>query len=301
MSETRGKARAAIIVDEIEFDARDHALLEAIQRTGSVAQAASELGRSRARSLARIEALETAFGTLVERRRGGSGGGGSRLTDNGRSMLDQYDRLAITLEAAARVPETVLDGTVTALDGELATVDTGMGSVSGLQDGVKVGDTVQLRIGADAITIHGIETTPDPDVTSARNRRTGHVVRIDRGETVQTVHVEIDGIDVPVLVTETSVSTLGLQTECRSRSPGRRRQRDSFPGRDSTRHGGRSVTEPTSLTANHGYVCRFPSTELGLSRGCGLGYQSPSALADTGSRSALSLGSRDSPSRRRRS
>ncbi|MFO7925127.1 MAG: TOBE domain-containing protein [Halobacteriota archaeon] len=211
MDETRGKARAAIIVDGTEFDARDRALLESIHRTGSVAQATSELGRSRARSLARIETLETAFGTLVERRRGGSGGGGSRLTDNGLSILDQYDRLAITLEAAARVPETVLDGIVTSLDGELATVDTDVGAIRGLHDGIGVGDGVQLRIGADAITVHGSETTPDPDVTSARNRCSGRIVGIDRGETVQTVYVDIGGIDVPVLVTETSVSTLGLR------------------------------------------------------------------------------------------
>ncbi|MDR9429165.1 MAG: LysR family transcriptional regulator [Natronomonas sp.] len=211
MDETRGDARAAITVDGTEFDARDRALLDAIHRTGSVAGAAAELGRSRARSLARIEALETAFGTLVERQRGGSGGGGSRLTDNGRSMLDRYDRLSITLDAAARVPETVLDGVVVVLDGELATVETRIGEIGGLHDGIDVGDRVQLRIGADAITIHGIEATPDPDVTSARNRQSGGVSAIECGETVQTVHVDVGGIDVPVLVTETSASTLELR------------------------------------------------------------------------------------------
>jgi len=75
-----GRGRAALIEGDAEFDGRDAALLRAVHEAGSVAGAASELGRSRARALLRIEALEGAFGTLVERRAGGSGGGGSRLT-----------------------------------------------------------------------------------------------------------------------------------------------------------------------------------------------------------------------------
>jgi len=66
-----GRGRAALIEGDAEFDGRDAALLRAVHEAGSVAGAASELGRSRARALLRIEALEGAFGTLVERRRGG--------------------------------------------------------------------------------------------------------------------------------------------------------------------------------------------------------------------------------------
>jgi len=67
-----GRGRAALIEGDAEFDGRDDAaLLRAVHEAGSVAGAASELGRSRARALLRIEALEGAFGTLVERRRGG--------------------------------------------------------------------------------------------------------------------------------------------------------------------------------------------------------------------------------------
>jgi len=66
-----GRGRAALIEGDAEFDGRDAALLRAVHEAGSVAGAASELGRSRARALLRIEALEGAFGTLVERRRRG--------------------------------------------------------------------------------------------------------------------------------------------------------------------------------------------------------------------------------------
>ena len=51
-----GRGRAALIEDGVEFDGRDAALLRAVDAAGSVAGAASDLGRSRARALSRIEA-----------------------------------------------------------------------------------------------------------------------------------------------------------------------------------------------------------------------------------------------------
>lgn len=186
-----GRGRAALIEGDAEFDGRDAALLRAVHEAGSVAGAASELGRSRARALLRIEALEGAFGTLVERRRGGSGGGGSRLTGAGRDLLDRYDRLQAVLAATANVPETVLDGTVARVDGELAEVDTAVGTVRGLHDDAAVGDAVQVRIGADAVTIYKESQRVDPDSTSARNRLRGEVVEIVAGKTVSTVRVEV--------------------------------------------------------------------------------------------------------------
>ena len=77
MDEPTGRGRATLVEGDVELDARDAVLLRTIARTGSVAGASAELGRSRARALSRIETLESAFGELVERRRGGSGGGGA--------------------------------------------------------------------------------------------------------------------------------------------------------------------------------------------------------------------------------
>ena len=229
-----GRGSAALIDDGAEFDGRDAALLRAVDAAGSVAGAASELGRSRARALSRIETLEDAYGTLVERRRGGEGGGGSRLTASGRALLDRYDRLQAVLAAAAAVPETVLDGTVTAVDGELAVVDTAVGELSGLHGGngngadggveraggVAVGDAVQVRIGADAVTVTDAAAAVDPNATSARNRLTGRVSRVDPGETVSTVRIAVGaaasgdaaepGAEVTALITEESVERLGL-------------------------------------------------------------------------------------------
>ncbi|WP_280586823.1 TOBE domain-containing protein [Halorubrum sp. Boch-26] len=205
-----GRGRAALIEGDAEFDGRDAALLRAVHEAGSVAGAAAELGRSRARALSRIESLEEAFGRLVERRRGGSGGGGSRLTDAGRELLDRYDRLQAVLAATASVPETVLDGTVASVDGELAAVDTEVGTLRGLHDHATAGDAVQVRVGADAVTIHSEDADLDPDSTSARNRLRGAVVDIDAGETVCTVRVAVEGTAFHVLVTAESASRLAL-------------------------------------------------------------------------------------------
>jgi len=135
MDETSGQGRATLVRDEVEFDDRDVTLLREIDETGSVAKASTNLGRSRARDLSRIGELESAFGDLVERRRGGSGGGGSELTDTARRLLNQYERLQVALTATAQVPETVLEGTVSSVSGELADVATSVGTVRGLHDG----------------------------------------------------------------------------------------------------------------------------------------------------------------------
>lgn len=211
MDETKGRSKAALVCDGVEFDARDAALLRAIDATGSVAEASSNLGRSRARDLSRIEELEAAFGDLVERHRGGPGGGGSRLTETAASLLARYDRLRAALAATARVPETVLEGTVDSVSGELADVTTDVGTLRGLHDGVAVGETVQLRVGADALTVLDPAANPAPDSTSARNRLSGTVADIDRGETVYAVDIDVDGTGFRALVTAESASRLGLE------------------------------------------------------------------------------------------
>jgi molybdate transport system regulatory protein len=205
-----GQGRAALLSDDVEFDATDAALLRAIRRTGSVARAAETLCRSRARALSRLETLEDAFGAGVERRRGGSDGGGSRLTAETTALLARFSRLQAALSATATVPETVLDGSVTAVDGELATLSTPVGPVRGRHDAVTPGEDLQARIAADAITVLAPDGTPDPDATSARNRLDGLVRTVDRGETVATARVDVDETAFRALVTTDSAEVLDL-------------------------------------------------------------------------------------------
>lgn len=205
-------ATAHLRADDVAFDDDDATLLETIARTGSVSAAAADLGRSRARALARLETLEDGFGSLVERTRGGAGGGGSELTETARNLLARFDRLQATLSGTAGAGETTLTGEVTAVDGELAVVATDAGPVRALVTGpVAVGDPAEVGVRADVATLHAPDDTPEPDATSARNRFAGHVIGVDRGESVAHVGVDV-GAERPVtaLVTVESVDRLDL-------------------------------------------------------------------------------------------
>ncbi len=210
MAEPSGQGRAALVRDGVEFGERDVALLKEIDETGSVAKASTSLGRSRARDLSRIDELESVFGDLVERYRGGSGGGGSKLTDNATRLLNQYKRLEVALSATAQVPETVLEGTVSNISGELADVTTNVGAVRGLHDGVVRDDPVQVRVGADSITVLDPTADPDPDSTSARNHLTGTITDIEKGKKVYTVAIGVDDTIFQALVTRDSADRLEL-------------------------------------------------------------------------------------------
>jgi len=210
MDEPSEQGRAALVRAGVELDERDVTLLEAIDTTGSVARASTNLGRSRARALSRIDTLESAFGPLVERHRGGSGGGGSRVTDNATRLVNRYERLQVALSATAQVPETVLDGTISSVSGELADVTTAIGTICGLHGGVAPNDTVQVRVGADAVTVLDPAADRDPDATSARNRLAGTVTTVEPGETVISVSVDVAGTVVRALVTKDSADRLKI-------------------------------------------------------------------------------------------
>lgn len=188
---------------------RDVALLRAIDAEGSLNAAASSLGRSYAHAQRRVVELEEAFGSLVERQRGGSDGGGSRLTGTAERLLATFERVRTSFDGVADVAETVLTGTVVERDGELVTVETAAGRVRAL---VPEGEgEVQLSLRADAVTLTDPEDAPVPDRTSARNRFAGTVTGVKSGERVARATVDI-GAEEPVLalVTEDSRQKLGL-------------------------------------------------------------------------------------------
>lgn len=199
--------------DEVSFDARDAHLLSAVDAHGSLNAATSDLGRSYARAHRRLKELEGAFGPLVERQRGGADGGGSALTDDARELLAAFQRLEAGYESIARSEEHVLHGEVVDRDGELATVDTPVGTVRALTPPDATAVAVSLR--SDAVTLHAPSDAPPADATSARNRLAGTVEGIDRGAAVARVRVDV-GTDEPLvaLVTAESVDRLGLEPDC---------------------------------------------------------------------------------------
>jgi molybdate transport system regulatory protein len=177
-------------------------------------RAAETLGRSYSRSQKRLGELEAAFGSLVERTRGGPGGGGSRVTEDGENLLERFERLETGYAAVAEVTKTVLEGTVTARNGEIAEIETAAGPVRAL---VPPGsDEVRVGIRADAVTLHAPEDAPPAGGTSARNRFEGRVESVTAGENVGEVVVDV-GADVPLRALVTARSRERLELE-----PGRR-------------------------------------------------------------------------------
>ncbi|WP_336025412.1 TOBE domain-containing protein [Halobellus salinisoli] len=208
--DTRPAFDAYISSDGVTLDDRDVVLLRAIDREGSLNTAAESLGRSYAHAQRRIVELEDAFGSLVERQRGGSGGGGSTLTQTARELLAAFERTRASFEGVAEIAETVLTGTIAERDGELVTVETRAGPIRAL---VPEGNgRAQLSLRADAVTLTDPADTPVPEHTSARNRFTGTIVGVESGERIVRVAVDV-GIEEPILalVTEDSRETLGLE------------------------------------------------------------------------------------------
>ena len=200
---------ARLRADSVEFTRTDASLLEAVDETGSIHGAAGELGRSYSRSHRRITALEEAFGTLVERQRGGSGGGGSSLTEGADELLSRFERLRTGYSSVAETTEAVLDGTVVARTGELGTVTTAAGELRAV---VPAGtETVQVGLRADTVTLHDPDEAPAENATSARNRFKGRVLGVDRGDAIALVSVDV-GAEEPLyaLVTEDSRERLEL-------------------------------------------------------------------------------------------
>jgi molybdate transport system regulatory protein len=76
-------------------------LLEAIDKYGSINQAAKEINISYRKAWGYIKAMEERLGfKLVERQTGGRNGGGALLTDDARQFIRQYEELEKGIEAA---------------------------------------------------------------------------------------------------------------------------------------------------------------------------------------------------------
>lgn len=77
-------------------------LLEAVEKTGSIAAAGRRLGISYRRTRDMIDILNQCWGCpVVETEKGGKSGGGSRLTPRGRAVLSAYRALEEALCAVA--------------------------------------------------------------------------------------------------------------------------------------------------------------------------------------------------------
>ncbi|WP_330632064.1 TOBE domain-containing protein [Halocatena halophila] len=200
----------ALRAGDVQFTERDATLLRAIAAEGSLSGGATALGRSYARSQRRIVELESAFGSLVERTRGGADGGHSTLTQTATRLCGTFDRLDSELQAQTNVDATVLDGVVRESVGDLGTVDTAVGVVRAVAP--SVGKSVRVVIRADTVTLFEPGSVP-ATATSARNRFSGTVTTIDDRETAVRVGLAI-GTDTELiaLITPESADRLAIES-----------------------------------------------------------------------------------------
>ncbi len=89
------------------------ALLEEIDRSGSISAAGRAMKMSYRRAWQLVEDLNRNFGSpVVETAAGGVGGGGARLTNAGMTLVQHYRALEKATAAAAQPHLRVLDGMV---------------------------------------------------------------------------------------------------------------------------------------------------------------------------------------------
>lgn len=89
------------------------ALLEEIARSGSISAAGRAMKMSYRRAWQLVEDLNRNFGRpVIETAAGGVGGGGARLTEAGRTLVQQYRAMELGASMTAHAHLVVLDGLV---------------------------------------------------------------------------------------------------------------------------------------------------------------------------------------------
>lgn len=201
---------AGLYTDGVTFERSDAALLRSIDRTGSISGAAEQLDRSYPRTHQRLGDIESAFGPLVEARRGGPDGGGTELTDRARTLLARFERLRSEFVGIATVAETIYEGSIVGRDGEIATVRTPAGKIHALAS--REAGTVQVTVRADTVTLHDPAAVPESDDTSARNRFRGRILELETRESTHEVAVDCSPAKpLYALITDSSAKQLGLE------------------------------------------------------------------------------------------
>ena len=92
--------------DDIALGPGKAMVLEAIERCGSISAAGRDIGMSYRRTWLLVDLLNRCWTQpLVQTARGGGGGGGTRLTELGRRVLDQYRAMEARVAVAARAED----------------------------------------------------------------------------------------------------------------------------------------------------------------------------------------------------
>jgi len=102
MKEQNLKLQIRILLEQnIAFGPGKADLLEAIEKTGSISQAAKSMNMSYRRAWQLVDTMNQCFETaLVETQTGGTHGGGAAVTALGQKVLEQYRQMEINARQA---------------------------------------------------------------------------------------------------------------------------------------------------------------------------------------------------------
>ncbi len=206
-----------------EISPRRLHLLQAIEATGSVAQAAKQVGMTYKAAWDAVEIMNNLAGVLlVNRQHGGKGGGGATLTPTGLQIVTMHERLS-AMQAIWMASLENTDADILPLMRRIKMQTSARNSFYGTIEDVKKGevnaevtlklqgdDRIVATVTADSVTRMGLK----PGVTawalvkaswvvlakeqakgliSARNFLCGHVSRINQGPVNVEVVVELKG------------------------------------------------------------------------------------------------------------
>ena len=227
------------------LDARFFALLDALQRTGSINRAAATAGLSyKGAWLLLDSACNLANEPLLETATGGAGGGGTQLTDAARGLLAAWHRLQSEHRDFLRVQEErlaqhpALQGLLRRMSMKTSARNQFAGTVSSVDIGpvsaevtiaLKSGDSItatltsaaarrlKLKKGKEALAL--IKASAVVLVSdfagwqlSARNQLAGTVSRIEKGAVSSLVVLTLPGgASLSATVTHEGLEAMGLK------------------------------------------------------------------------------------------
>ena len=103
LREIRPEARIRLSCEKVFFDSETLHLLALTEETGSLKQAARQMGISYSKALQMVADAEEQLGyAMLESRQGGSKGGGSDITESGIEFMRRYEMFASECESAVR-------------------------------------------------------------------------------------------------------------------------------------------------------------------------------------------------------
>ena len=227
------------------LDARFFALLDALQRTGSINRAAATAGLSYKGAWLLLEsACNLANEPLLETATGGAGGGGTRLTDAARGLLEAWQALQCEHRDFLRAQEQrlsrhpALQGLLRRMSMKTSARNQFAGTVSAIDIGpvsaeviiaLKSGDSItatltsaaarrlKLKKGKEALAL--IKASAVVLVSdfagwqlSARNQLAGTVSRVEKGAVSSLVVLTLPGgAALSATITNEGLEALGLK------------------------------------------------------------------------------------------